>query len=67
MKILDLVTFLLLVIGGLNWGLISFFDFNLVTYIFASMPIIVSIIYWIVGISAIIQVILFAQVRWVES
>ncbi|MGB2111040.1 MAG: DUF378 domain-containing protein [Patescibacteria group bacterium] len=45
MKFLDLVTFILVIIGALNWGLISFFDFNLVTYIFANMPIIVDIIY----------------------
>lgn len=31
MKRLDLIAFILLLIGGLNWGLIGFFEFDLVT------------------------------------
>lgn len=43
----------LLIIGGLNWGLIGFFKYNLVDSIFGPDYFIVSrIIYAIVGLSA---------------
>ena len=63
MKFLDLVTFILVIIGALNWGLIWVFDFNLVTYIFWDMLTLINLIYTLVWISAIIQIVLYAQVR----
>jgi len=63
MKFLDLVTFVLVIIGALNWGLIWIFDFNLVTYIFWEMLTLINLIYTLVGVSALIQIILYAQVR----
>jgi len=63
MKFLDLVTFVLVIIGALNWGLIWIFDFNLVTYIFGEMLTLINLIYTLVGVSALIQIILYAQVR----
>ena len=44
----------LLIIGGINWGLIGFFKFNLVDSIYgADLFIISRIIYALVGISAV--------------
>lgn len=44
----------LLIIGGLNWGLVGLFGFDLVAWIFGGSAAIVSrIIYTLVGISAI--------------
>ena len=43
---------LLTIIGGINWGLVGAFKFNLVDFLFAFAPIIASIIYILVGISA---------------
>ncbi|SCK01652.1 Domain of uncharacterised function (DUF378) [uncultured Eubacterium sp.] len=44
----------LLIIGGLNWGLIGFFKYNLVDSIFGADLFVVSrIIYAIVGLAAI--------------
>ena len=34
MKILNLVTLLLVIVGGLNWGLVGAFDFDLVAALF---------------------------------
>jgi len=48
---LDWITWILLVIGGLNWGLVGFFNFNLVQAIFGS-GIVSDIVYAIVGIAA---------------
>jgi uncharacterized membrane protein YuzA (DUF378 family) len=41
----------LVVIGAANWGLIGLFNFNLVTFIFGSWPIIVTIVYVLVGLA----------------
>lgn len=43
----------LLIVGGLNWGLIGLFNFNLVDAIFGAVPIISRIIYTLVGVAAI--------------
>lgn len=45
---------ILMIIGGLNWGLIGFFNFNLVTSIFGtSLALITRIIYAAVGLASI--------------
>lgn len=44
---------ILLIIGGINWGLIGFFNYNLVSAIFGGgLAIISRIIYAVVGLSA---------------
>ncbi len=52
MKVLDIIARIFVFVGGLNWGLIGFFDFNLVNAIFSNMSL-EKIIYDLVGISAI--------------
>ncbi|MGA2130244.1 MAG: DUF378 domain-containing protein [Candidatus Pacearchaeota archaeon] len=44
------ITTILVVIGGINWGLIGFFSFNLVEAIFGT-GILTSVIYALVGLS----------------
>ena len=51
MKKLHMITFILLVIGGLNWGL-TVFGWNVVDMIFGSWPMVVDLIYILVGLSA---------------
>lgn len=36
-------------IGAINWGLIGLFNFNLVTLLFGSFPIVVKLLYIIIG------------------
>ena len=43
------------IIGAINWGLVGFFDFNLVTALFQETSAIVRIIYVIVGICGLIN------------
>ncbi|MCH5296089.1 MAG: DUF378 domain-containing protein [Ruminococcus sp.] len=51
---LDKIALTLLVIGGLNWGSIGIFQFDIVAWIFGGQTGIVSrIIYIIVGLAAI--------------
>ena len=54
MKILHIITFILLIIGGLNWLLVGVFDLDLVAKIFGEMAVLSRIIYILVGLSAII-------------
>jgi uncharacterized protein len=65
MKILDVIAAILLVIGGLNWGLIGVFDWNLVDWIFAQ-TILVRIVYILVGLAAIYQIFTWKNIqrRW---
>ncbi len=42
----------LLLVGGLNWGLVGLFDWNLVEVVFGSWPWLVKIVYILVGLSA---------------
>lgn len=51
-NVIDYIAIILVIIGGINWGLIGFFDFNLVGAIFSKAPIIAKIIYAVVGLSA---------------
>ncbi len=48
---------ILLIIGGLNWGLIGFFNFDLVASLFGTMTILSRMVYAIVGIAAVIAAI----------
>jgi hypothetical protein len=57
MQKLHLATFLLLVIGGLNWLLVGLFSFNLVEAIFGASSALTSLIYILVGLSAIYEVV----------
>jgi len=50
-----MVTFMLLLIGGLNWLLVGVFDFNIVSYLFQEMSVLTRTIYTLVGVSAVIE------------
>lgn len=52
MKWLHIVAFILLVVGGLNWGLIGLLNFNLVSALFGSWPMVEGLVYILVGVSA---------------
>jgi uncharacterized membrane protein YuzA (DUF378 family) len=48
----DWIPMLLLIIGGINWGLVGLFEFNLVAALFGEMSTISRVIYVVVGLSA---------------
>lgn len=66
MKTLDVIVAILLVIGGLNWGLIGFFNFDLIGAIFGDMSAFTRLIYCVVGISALYQIFQWKAIqnRW---
>ncbi len=49
----DWITLVLVIVGGLNWGLVGFFDFNLVAFLFGDMTVVARIVYALVGLSAV--------------
>ena len=50
MKALDYTVLVLVIIGAINWGLIGFFGFDLVAFIFGSMSVLSRIIYAVIGV-----------------
>ena len=61
MNILDWITFILVIIGGLNWGLVGAADFDLVAEIFGADSSIAMVIYILVGISALYMLVMMAM------
>ncbi len=56
MGLLQKITLVFTIIGAINWGLIGFFDFNLVETLFGEIEMLPSIIYGIVGICGLINI-----------
>ena len=56
MKNLDLVATILLVVGGLNWGLVGAANFDLVAAIFGPMSPLSRIVYVVVGLAALYRI-----------
>lgn len=56
MKKLNLISQVLIIIGGLNWGLVGAFGFDLVAAIFGEMSAVSRLVYILVGISAVYQI-----------
>lgn len=55
MSLISRIALALLIVGGINWGLIGFFQFDLVASIFGGQDAILSrIVYSLVGISALV-------------
>jgi uncharacterized membrane protein YuzA (DUF378 family) len=53
MKALNTIVLLLVIIGGLNWGLVGVAEFDLVAAIFGEGSAIARVVYTLVGIAAI--------------
>lgn len=49
-KALDYTALTIAIVGAVNWGLVGFFDFNLVAFLFGSMSWLSRIIYALVGL-----------------
>ena len=54
MRIANIIAYILVIVGALNWGLVGFFDFNLVSAIFGDVRAVGSVIvYTLIALSAI--------------
>ena len=50
MRVLNCIALTIVIIGAINWGLVGFFNFNLVAFLFGGMSWLSRIIYALVGI-----------------
>lgn len=66
MRPIDVIAAILLVIGGLNWGLVGLANFDLVAAIFGAGSIFARIVYGLVGFSAVYQIVTIRAIqrRW---
>lgn len=53
---LDWIALILVIIGGLNWGLVGLFNYNLVEMLLGSIPMLQTIVYVLVGVSALYMI-----------
>lgn len=61
-KVCDYLALTLGTVGALNWGLIGFFRFNLVAFLFGDMTTISRIVYGIIGIAGIYLITLYGRI-----
>lgn len=59
METFQKTTLIFTIIGAINWGLIGFFEFNLVEALFGEVEVIPRIVYAIVGICGLINIGIF--------
>ena len=53
MRIVNIIAYVLVIVGALNWGLFGFFDFNLVSTVFSGARTMGSVIvYTLIALSA---------------
>ena len=51
---LKIISFILVIIGAINWGLVGFFGFDLVATLFGDMSFLARTVYALVGIAGIL-------------
>jgi len=63
MRALDAIVAVLLIVGGLNWGLVGIFNFDLVAAIFGAGSALSRIVYTIVGLCAVYWLVEWSAIR----
>lgn len=61
MRALNLVTLILVIVGGVNWLLVGAFQFDLVASVFGDGSILSRVVYVLVGLSALWQILPLLQ------
>lgn len=67
MKVVNIVALILILIGGLNWGLVGFFDYNLVDALFGEGSTLARVVYAVVGLAALYKVVIAVGSRAMAS
>lgn len=57
LRTIDVVAYVLVLIGAINWGLIGFFEFNLVAALFGEMTALSRIVYALVGLAGVYNIV----------
>ena len=67
MKYLNLIAMVLLLIGGLNWGLVGIFNYNLVSSLLGDASMMTKVVYALVGICALYEGFQFLKAKGATS
>ena len=62
MKALDIIALTLLIIGGINWGLVGLFDLDLVAAMFGIGTTLTKFVYTVVGVAALYSLYLYLPI-----
>ncbi|MDD5341136.1 MAG: DUF378 domain-containing protein [Patescibacteria group bacterium] len=62
LNVLDIIALILVEIGGINWGLVGLFKFDLVQWLFGTMPTLAMIVYILIGLSGLYTIYLAMNV-----
>jgi len=54
--VLDWIAFVLVIVGGLNWGLVGLFGFDLVAWLFGAVAWLQILVYLLVGVAALYMI-----------
>lgn len=63
LKLLDVIALILVIVGGLNWGLVGAAGFDLVATIFGAGSTLSAIVYILVGVSALYLAVTFPKLE----
>lgn len=61
MKTLTWIALILVVVGGINWGLVGIFQYDVITTIFGQTTVIARAVFTLVGIAAIYSIVVFPK------
>lgn len=63
MKTTNWIAYVLTIVGGINWGLVGLFDFNLVDSLFGAGSVLSRAVYILVGLAATYLVVTAARIE----
>lgn len=67
MRTLNIIALVLILIGALNWGLVGFFDYNLVDALFGHGSVVARVVYDLVGLAAVYKIVVAATTRMTKA
>jgi hypothetical protein len=60
-QVLETIAMILLLIGGLNWGLVGFFEWNFIATVFGYTSVLTRTIYALAGLAAVYRILVWAK------
>lgn len=63
MRFIDWIAYILVIVGALNWGLVGFFNFDLVATLFGAASALSRIIYALVGLAGLWMIVYLVQMK----
>ncbi len=66
-RLVDYTLLTLVIVGAVNWGLIGFFRFDLVAFLFGSMSWLSRIVYALVGIGGLYLLSAYGRIRSIDQ